>query len=366
MKNKNRNRNTNTNTTPARAAMERFKQKAKNNLAASTFAAIEAGLDIDEGTLKKASFDVVETNNADEGVIESTSPVVFNVENHGPLIEVTQVIQDVSSEDQILNVTLAKEKEAKVKVDKDKVDKDKEENMAVGFALMSEAIIEIQQGNTYQADETPEGATVIQTGEGDAVKQDEIRKIAHTNKVMAEMLKCNEGNTKVNPDPDYVLYAQKVFRSKDIHVATIDDPVVGKVNVVTKGGIQWADNTKKMSFFSKDLLKSPNNVAFENELVMIALHAAKSKGWDTLNITVANERLADSIRSTAANLDFKGLNILVKKSSVQAHQEQDIEELKDAKGEVMGNPDLSEREKAEQIADIDKATDDFGSQDLII
>jgi hypothetical protein len=359
----------------------------KNKVTPSIRAALTA-------TKKSNEYGPTFTVNIDEDRASLTKNELYNLESKGTVTSTTQKIDvtsdegvkdnkksDVPSKDQanLSNKTMQdKPIDGDIKVDTDVADpiieiseiKDKapaskkkqtseEANMVLGSILFNEAIIEIEEENKKQIpNKKPktetETETVNKSDEEIADKQKQRKRMEDQNKVLGEFNKCNEGNTKVTPEKDYVLFAQKVFRSIHVDVVSIDDPFLGKVNVVTKGPINWIDNSEKMSFFSKDLLKLPNDQQSALELANIALCAAKAKGWGKLKITVANTKVAESIKIAAVGLGISDMEITVKQSSILEKEEDRVKNTNSAYEETNADETLSEDE--EEIGFVDDSS----------
>jgi hypothetical protein len=234
--------------------------------------------------------------------------------------------------------------------DKKKDNNNKKANMELGNILASAALIEIEEDNKKQIpNKKPEPETETETAnqsdEEVAAKQKQSKRMTDLSKVQEAFIKAKEEGTQVTPNKDYVLFAQKVFRSTDVDVVSIDDSYLGKVNVVTKGPINWIDNNEKMSFFSKDVSKLPNDEQCSLELANIALCAAKAKGWGKLKITVANDKLAEAIKVTAESLGISNIEISIKESPILEKQEQKTKYTDSEHKTTLADKTLSEDQK---------------------
>jgi hypothetical protein len=271
-------------------------------------------------------------------------------------VNIDEGVSDVA--DPMIEISEVKEKVP----DSKKAQTTEEENMVLGSILFNEAIIEIEEENKRQIpNKKPktETETVNKSDEEIADKQKQRKRMEDLNKVQGEFSKCNEGNTKVTSEKDYVLFAQKVFRSIEVDVVSIDDPFLGKVNVVTKGPINWIDNSEKMSFFSKDLLKSPNDKQSALELATIALCAAQAKGWGKLKITVANAKMAETIKIAAEGLGINDMEIKVKQSPILEKQEAIVKDINSNYEEINADETLSTDEKVKRYKEIEESKDAF-------
>jgi hypothetical protein len=252
-------------------------------------------------------------------------------------------------------------------VDEDVVDgkrresvKELDANMQKGLLLANAALIEIEQQETSTKDANKGDVKEIDSG----IKNDDVdekakkaKKMEAMNKVTDAFKKCNEGSTMVMPDKDYMIFAQKVFRSTDVSVASVDDPVMGKSQVVSKGSMKWIDNNKKMSFFDAELLKTPKDAQAGLQLAIVALSAAKEKGWGNLKITVANETIAGAIRAAAEQLDIKNFTVNVKTNAIAEKATKDFSAIHEQEKTINGDSSLSKELKAKELQELSEIED---------